>query len=210
MKDYLALLDTFSEKWLKSGCVNRVKDFMQFTQLPHSTEKSEFEDADASAETQMIRQAEAFTRFTQSPIGAEKIDCRQPGGEPVATAASQDKSFTQFAQLPSSAKKVNLHAAGGFAKPDAGPVAVTVEAPANDAPVRTEMAVGKAAIQGSVPAHAVEWRPLADAYYRHHFGCLQCIAAGQNEHLNRCSVGRPLWVAYRTAIHKTQKGKCDD
>lgn len=100
MKDYLALLDTFSEKGLKSGCVNRVKDFMQFTQLPHSTEKSEFEDADASAETQMIRQAEAFTRFTQSPIGAEKIDCRQPGGEPVATAASQDKSFTQFAQLP--------------------------------------------------------------------------------------------------------------
>lgn len=44
------------------------------------------------------------------------------------------------------------------------------------------------------------WRSLADAYYRHHFGCLCCIAAGQNPQLRRCVVGRPLWDAYRAAF----------
>ncbi|MBV2181604.1 MAG: hypothetical protein KUL86_10280 [Castellaniella sp.] len=66
--------------------------------------------------------------------------------------------------------------------------------------VRTETAVTTAAVTKPVTAasaQAIEWRPLADAYYRHHFGCLRCIAAGQNPHLSRCTVGAPLWQAYQ-------------
>jgi len=50
----------------------------------------------------------------------------------------------------------------------------------------------------SGPVEAL-WQPLADEYYCHHFGCLYCIAAGQNQNLSRCSIGGPLWRAYQMA-----------
>lgn len=58
---------------------------------------------------------------------------------------------------------------------------------------------------GSAPAQAIEWRPLADVYYRHHFGCLRCMAAGQNPHLVRCIAGYPLWEAYRAAFQQSKR-----
>ncbi|TAN26039.1 MAG: hypothetical protein EPN31_14055 [Castellaniella sp.] len=54
----------------------------------------------------------------------------------------------------------------------------------------------------TVSAQAIEWRPLADAYYRHHFACGQCIAAGMNPDLRRCDAGMELWTAYRLAFDK--------
>jgi hypothetical protein len=39
------------------------------------------------------------------------------------------------------------------------------------------------------------WKELADAYYRHHFTCKTCIAAGQGYCL-RCGVGASLWRRY--------------
>ena len=36
-----------------------------------------------------------------------------------------------------------------------------------------------------------DWRPLAAAYHAHHFGCQQCIGAGQGRGL-RCGVGTAL------------------
>ena len=38
------------------------------------------------------------------------------------------------------------------------------------------------------------WRPLAQAYHAHHFGCPVCVAAGL-----RCGAGAALWVAYSDA-----------
>ena len=52
----------------------------------------------------------------------------------------------------------------------------------------------------SLPAQDDEWRPLADVYYRHHFGCLRCMAAGQNPNLARCITGHSLWEAYRATV----------
>jgi len=42
---------------------------------------------------------------------------------------------------------------------------------------------------------AADWRPLAAAYHQHHFGCKQCIGAGQGRGL-RCDTGTALWAAY--------------
>ena len=39
------------------------------------------------------------------------------------------------------------------------------------------------------------WKPLADAYHSHHFGCAVCIAAGKGYGL-RCGAGASLWTAY--------------
>ena len=57
----------------------------------------------------------------------------------------------------------------------------------------------------STPEQTIEWRPLADVYYRHHFGCLQCMAAGQNPHLLRCTTGHPLWEQYRAAFLQSKR-----
>ena len=67
-------------------------------------------------------------------------------------------------------------------------------------PVTTETAPDNMATS----AQAIAWRPLADAYYRHHFGCLRCIAAGQNPKLHRCGAGAVLWQAYRGAMEGGQ------
>jgi len=42
------------------------------------------------------------------------------------------------------------------------------------------------------------WRPLAADYYRHHFGCWVCIAAGKG-YGQRCTAGADLWAAYEAA-----------
>lgn len=42
---------------------------------------------------------------------------------------------------------------------------------------------------------AQTWRPLADAYHKHHFSCPTCIAAGKGYGL-RCGVGAALWAIY--------------
>ena len=39
------------------------------------------------------------------------------------------------------------------------------------------------------------WRPLAQAYHAHHFGCPVCVAAGLGYGL-RCGADAALWVAY--------------
>ncbi|RMX06726.1 hypothetical protein D8I35_09500 [Corticibacter populi] len=49
------------------------------------------------------------------------------------------------------------------------------------------------------PAHDAEWRAPADAYHGHHFGCAQCISAGQGRG-GRCGVGQPLWRTYADAV----------
>lgn len=53
--------------------------------------------------------------------------------------------------------------------------------------------------------HDALWRLAADAYYRHHWVCRQCIAAGRNHDLQRCAVGLPLWRTYCDAIHQPRK-----
>lgn len=53
--------------------------------------------------------------------------------------------------------------------------------------------------------HDAPWRSAADAYYRHHWACRQCIAAGRNQNLERCAVGLPLWRACCDAIHQPRK-----
>lgn len=42
-----------------------------------------------------------------------------------------------------------------------------------------------------------QWRELAQAYHRHHFGCHQCRAAGRGSGYGlRCGAGAALWLAY--------------
>ena len=44
------------------------------------------------------------------------------------------------------------------------------------------------------------WRELAEAYHAHHFGCLDCIAAGRGAGYGpRCAVGIALWNIYQRA-----------
>ena len=43
-----------------------------------------------------------------------------------------------------------------------------------------------------------DWRPLAQAYHAHHFGCPVCVSAGLGYGL-RCGAGAALWVAYSDA-----------
>ena len=56
-------------------------------------------------------------------------------------------------------------------------------------------------------AIGASWRPLAAAYYRHHFGgCKTCVSAGRG-HGTRCPAGAGLWADYEAAIdaaHDTQ------
>lgn len=41
------------------------------------------------------------------------------------------------------------------------------------------------------------WRELAAAYYRHHFNCPTCIAAGRGAQYGlRCGAGAALWIDY--------------
>jgi len=97
---------------------------------------------------------------------------------------------------------------GDPTQPDIGQVQVTSTVAANDPiPAPDSMIFRDLAERpGKVPATiasapvGVTWRSLADEYYRHHFGCLYCIAAGQNPFLNRCAVGGPLWQTYQTAV----------
>lgn len=42
------------------------------------------------------------------------------------------------------------------------------------------------------------WRPLAAAYYRHHFTCPSCCAAGHGRG-TRCTAGADLWASYEAA-----------
>lgn len=42
------------------------------------------------------------------------------------------------------------------------------------------------------------WRPLAAAYYRHHFTCKTCTAAGHGRG-DRCTTGADLWASYEAA-----------
>jgi hypothetical protein len=64
------------------------------------------------------------------------------------------------------------------------------EQAANDAqapaPARDPYAIG------------ASWRPLAAAYYRHHFTCPNCKAAGRG-HGDRCTAGAELWASYEAA-----------
>lgn len=47
-------------------------------------------------------------------------------------------------------------------------------------------------------AIGASWRPLAADYYRHHFGCKACCAAGRG-HGTRCPAGAELWASYEAA-----------
>ena len=53
---------------------------------------------------------------------------------------------------------------------------------------------GSKASQSRTLYTAGDWRPLAQAYHAHHFGCPVCVAAGL-----RCGAGAALWVAYSDA-----------
>ncbi len=63
----------------------------------------------------------------------------------------------------------------------------------------------QAANDGKAPAPTKDpyaigasWRPLAADYYRHHFGCKACCAAGRG-HGTRCATGAELWATYEAA-----------
>jgi len=91
----------------------------------------------------------------------------------------------------------------------------TVSTATVTSPVTTGSAVASAKVSNevateSIPAPAIEVRPLADAYYRHHWKCRHCIAAGQNPHLSRCAVGKPLWDAYRAASIQNREAQNHD
>ena len=46
----------------------------------------------------------------------------------------------------------------------------------------------------------IDWKPLAEAYHQHHFGCAICIAAGRGTRYGlRCGTGAALWSAYESA-----------
>ncbi len=47
-------------------------------------------------------------------------------------------------------------------------------------------------------AIGASWRPLAAAYYRHHFTCKTCISAGRG-HGTRCPAGADLRASYEAA-----------
>lgn len=53
------------------------------------------------------------------------------------------------------------------------------------------------------PAPATDWRPLAQAYHRHHFTCPTCCAAGKGYGL-RCGTGTTLWAAYSAATDQKE------
>jgi hypothetical protein len=46
-------------------------------------------------------------------------------------------------------------------------------------------------------------RSVADRYYRHHFSCQFCIAAGANPTLRRCATGMALWERHLAASEVT-------
>lgn len=47
-------------------------------------------------------------------------------------------------------------------------------------------------------AIGASWRPLAADYYRHHFTCPSCCAAGHGRG-DRCTTGADLWASYEAA-----------
>ncbi len=47
-------------------------------------------------------------------------------------------------------------------------------------------------------AIGASWRPLAADYYRHHFTCPICCAAGHGRG-DRCTTGADLWASYEAA-----------
>ena len=49
----------------------------------------------------------------------------------------------------------------------------------------------------STPEPEIDWKPLAQAYHRHHFSCPTCCAAGRGVGL-RCGTGTSLWAVYQT------------
>ncbi|CAM5185428.1 putative protein OS=Castellaniella sp OX=1955812 GN=EPN31_14055 PE=4 SV=1 [Castellaniella denitrificans] len=121
----------------------------------------------------------------------------------VAVTAPDTMTFHDLAERPQGLVRTEVRTEKAFST-----VAVT-------SPVTTVSAVSSAQVAnevatGSTPAQAIEVRPLADAYYRHHFGCLHCIAAGQNPHLSRCAVGKPLWDAYRAASIQNREAQNHD
>ena len=52
-------------------------------------------------------------------------------------------------------------------------------------------------------AIGASWRPLAADYYRHHFICQSCCAAGRG-HGERCPAGAELWASYEAASDVAQ------
>ena len=55
---------------------------------------------------------------------------------------------------------------------------------------------GSKASQSRTLYTAGDWRPLAQAYHAHHFGCPVCVAAGLGYGL-RCGAGAALWATYQ-------------
>lgn len=45
----------------------------------------------------------------------------------------------------------------------------------------------------------IDWKAAERAYYQHHAGCRQCIAAGHVNGTQRCQEGQQLWDAYSSA-----------
>ncbi|WP_148304911.1 hypothetical protein [Castellaniella defragrans] len=105
----------------------------------------------------------------------------------------------------------NLKKPETVVEPDVDQVAANDPKPASENMTFHDRAVGDTraipatVAAASLPAQENEWRPLADVYYRHHFGCLRCMAAGQNPHLDRCITGHPLWAAYRAAFRQSKR-----
>ncbi|WP_313302927.1 hypothetical protein [Diaphorobacter sp.] len=51
------------------------------------------------------------------------------------------------------------------------------------------------------------WRERSTAYYLHHFGCADCIAAGRGAgYGERCADGAGLWAAYQDASRGNTHG----
>lgn len=111
----------------------------------------------------------------------------KPTNSATATTAGPDPSEPVIGTVPANGQTGQE----GMTVRDLAVSASTT--PATVTPVRSADLVATTSAGAS-------WRPLADAYYRHHFDCLCCIAAGQNPQLRRCAVGRPLWDAYRAAF----------
>lgn len=122
----------------------------------------------------------------------------------VAVTAPDTMTFHDLAQSPQGQVRTEVRTERTVST-DAVTKPVTTESAVSSAQVANQVATEKA------PAQVIEWRHPADAYYRHHWKCRHCIAAGQNPHLSRCTVGKPLWEAYRAAsIRKIGQNRRQD
>lgn len=153
-----------------------------------------------------------------------KAAANKPVSHPpaVAVTAPDTMTFHDSAQSPQGQVRTEVRtekmvSTVAVTKPVTTVSAVSSAQVANE--VATESRVGQrqpagrnAQVAGSVatelapaswrPAKSLPggWRPTADAYYAHHWTCRQCIAAGMNHELTRCSIGAPLWMAYQREV----------